>query len=89
MDDPPFMPLLTELGGSGDRHCYKHAAPNGAINALCATASSRNTTHSSLSAKQEFSPVSSLRRNGLKARWAHRLRACVPSAIQHQKKFKK
>jgi len=63
------MPLLTELGGSGDRHCYKHAAPNGAINALCATASSRNTTHSSLSAKQEFSPVSSLRRNGLKARW--------------------
>ncbi len=33
MDDPPFMPLLTELGGSGDRHCYKHAAPNGAINA--------------------------------------------------------
>ena len=25
-----FMPLLPELGGLGDRFCYKYVAPNGA-----------------------------------------------------------
>ena len=25
-----FMALLTELGGLGDRFCYKYVAPNGA-----------------------------------------------------------
>jgi hypothetical protein len=27
-----FMPLLTELGRSGDGFCYRHVAPNGAFN---------------------------------------------------------
>jgi len=55
VDDPPFMPLLTELGGSGDRHCYKHAAPNGAINAR---ARPRHPgTHTFLSVRQTSIPA--------------------------------